>query len=200
MDDSDLAWTTLESDVAYSCPGFEVIREIIRLPDGTETDFDYLSEPPTVVVLPLIDGGGVVTIEEWREAVDRCNRGLPAGTVEPDDDDLHEAARRELREETGYEAETIDHLLTVEPANGVANTVHHYFVANGCEPGAEQNLDDDEQIRVVPIPFDALRSAALDGSLRDGRAVLAVCYYELTTGRADTDDSVTCGSGSGTQS
>ncbi|WP_254545773.1 NUDIX hydrolase [Halomarina pelagica] len=175
----ELAWETLDGHVAYACPGFDVRHEEVRLPDGTETDFDYLSEPEAVVVLPFTRAGDVVVIDEWRQAVKRVNRGLPVGTVEPGDGDLAAAARRELREETGYEAERVAPLVTVEPANGVADSVHNYFVARGCEPAAGQDLDFDESIRPTTVAYGALREAVRDGDVRDGRAVLAVLYYEL---------------------
>lgn len=191
-DDSDespggeLAWTTTDSWTAYSCPGFDVVHDEVRLPDGTETDFDYVSEPPAVVVLPLTDDGDVVVIEEWRHAVDRVNRGVPVGTVETADADLDTAARRELREETGYEAARIEPLVTVEPTNGIADSVHHYYVAYGCSPTAEQSLDEDETIRVTTTDYDTLLQSALTDNLRDGRAALAVTYYELQTRASET--------------
>ena len=173
---SDLAWEQLTTQVAYRCPGFEIINEDVRLPDGTETDFDYLSEPPAVVILPFVDTETLVVIDEWREPVDRINRGLPAGTVEDGESPLT-AARRELREETGYEAADIRPLVTVEPANGVADSVHHYFVATGCQPDREQRLDIDETIQPTEVDFEAFTSAVLGGTVRDGRAVLGLCYY-----------------------
>lgn len=179
MADDPLAWETVEASVAYECDGFEVVSQTVRLPDGTETDFDYLSEAPAVVILPLTDDGDVVVIEEWRQAVGRVNRGLPAGSVEPDDDDLAVAARRELTEETGYEADAVEHLLTAEPANGATNSVHHYYLATGCTPTAEQSLDSDESIRVATEDLATLREAALAEELRDGRAVTALCYHAL---------------------
>jgi ADP-ribose pyrophosphatase len=177
--DDDLAWETLGGDVVYECPGFDVRREAVRLPDGTETEFDYLSEPPAVVILPLTPDGSVVVIEEWRQAVGRVNRGLPAGTVESDDADLAAAARRELREETGYDAGSVEALTSVEPSNGVAGSVHHYFLARDCEPTAEQELDFNESIRVETTSRAALRESIRDGDIRDGRAALAVLYFEL---------------------
>ncbi len=174
----ELAWETVESRVVYECPGFDVVHDEVRLPDGTETDFDYLSEPPAVVVLPFTPDGDVVLIEEWRHAVGRVNRGLPVGTVESDDDDLAAATRRELAEETGHEAGAVEPLRTVEPSNGIADSVHHYFLAHDCEPTADQDLDFDESIRVVPTDYDSFRAAVRDGEIRDGRAVTGLLSYE----------------------
>jgi ADP-ribose pyrophosphatase len=189
-----LAWETRSRSVAYECPGFSVVHEDVRLPDGTDTDFDYLSESPAVVVLPFLDdecvsdtdADGVVVIEEWRQAVGRVNRGLPAGSLEPDDDDFAVAARRELREETGYAAGDVTHLCTVEPANGLLDSVHHVFVATGCTPAGEQELDFNESIRVDTTSFDDLLASVRDGSIRDGRTHVAVTRYALER-RLDED-------------
>ncbi|MFC6733636.1 MULTISPECIES: NUDIX hydrolase [unclassified Haladaptatus] len=178
MTDDPLEWETLASETAYTCPGFDVTHEDVRLPDGTETDFDFLSEPPAVVILPFTPEGDVVLIEEWRQAVKRVNRGIPAGTMEPADDDPAMAAHRELEEETGHEAARVEHLTTVEPANGIANAVHHYFVAYDCHPASEQKLDFNESIRVVTESYDDLLAAVGAGEIRDGRAVLGTLYYE----------------------
>ncbi|NHN46921.1 NUDIX hydrolase [Halostella sp. JP-L12] len=174
-----LAWQTLDSRVAYTCPGFDVVQEDVRLPDGTETDFDYLSEGESVVVLPFTPEGDVVVIEEWRQAVDRVNRALPAGGLEQNDDDLPAAVRRELTEETGYEADAVEHLVTVEPANGFSDAVFHYFVARDCTATGEQDLDDNETIRVDTTPFDSLLAAVRENEIRDGRTALGVMYYAL---------------------
>ncbi|MFC7202686.1 NUDIX hydrolase [Haloferax namakaokahaiae] len=178
-DASDLAWETTDTRIDYSCPGFDVRMDDVRLPDGTETDFHFVDEPPAVVILPFTPDGDVVVIDEWRQAVGRVNRGLPAGGTEDHDTDLAEAARRELAEETGYEAGGIEPLVTVEPANGFANSVHHYFVATGCTPDSDQNLDFNESIRPTTVAYDELRADVLAGEVRDGRTVTGLLYYEL---------------------
>ncbi|EJN58481.1 NUDIX hydrolase [Halogranum rubrum] len=182
MSDDDLTWETTATDIDYSCPGFDVRKDDVRLPDGTETDYHYVDEPPAVVVLPFTPDGDVVVIEEWRQAVGRVNRGLPAGTSEPEDDDLAAVAYRELTEETGYEAADVERLTTAEPANGISNTVHHYFVARGCEPTGEQELDFNESIRVDTTDYDSLLSDVVDGGrdgVVDGRTAIGVLQYEL---------------------
>ena len=173
----ELAWETLYGETAYICPGFDVQHEQVRLPDGTESDFDYLSESASVVVVPFTADDEVVVIEEWRQAVKRVNRGFPAGGLEGDDADLEAAARRELEEETGYVAGEVDHLTTVEPANGIADAVFHYFAAYDCAPTGEQNLDDNESIRVDTTTLDALLDDIETGDLRDGRTALGALYY-----------------------
>jgi ADP-ribose pyrophosphatase len=179
----DLAWETLESRIDYSCPGFDVREDAVRLPDGTETSYHSLTEPDSVVVLPFTPDGDVVVIEEWRQAVERVNRGLPAGGLEPGDDDVAAAARRELAEETGYEAASVEHLATYEPANALLNVTFHYVVARGCEPTGEQDLDHNESIRLDETSFADLREDCLAGDIRDGRSALAVLQYELQRDR-----------------
>jgi len=177
--DDELAWRTTDTETEYSCPGFDVRRDDVVLPDGTETDFHSVEDPPAVVILPFTPDGDVVVIEEWRQAVGRVNRGLPAGTVDPGDDDLLAVARRELAEETGYEADALSYLCAVEPANGLLDSVHHYVLARGCEPTAERDLDFNESIRVAVTDYDDLLGAVLDGGIRDGRTVVGVTRYEL---------------------
>jgi ADP-ribose pyrophosphatase len=179
--DDDLRWETTDSAIDYSCPGFDVRRDEVTLPDGTETDYHYVDESPAVVVLPFTPDGDVVVIDEWRQAVGRVNRGLPAGSVEDDDPDVETAARRELREETGYEAGSVSRLFSVEPTNGITDSVHHHVVARDCTRTGSQDLDFNESIRVATTPYDDLLAAALDDDLRDGRAVTAVTGHELRT-------------------
>ncbi len=174
MPDDPLEWTTLDSETAYTCPGFSVQRDAVRLPDDTETDFHYVVEDETVVVIPYTPAGELVVIDEWRQAVGRVNRGLPAGNVEPTDEDLSAAAHRELREETGYVADDVTHLTSVEPTNGIANALHHYFIAHACREAETQTLDTNESIRVTRTTEADLYEAAVTGELRDGRAVLGI--------------------------
>lgn len=178
MADDDLAWKTLDSCVAYTCAGFDIHNQNVRFPNGEDGEFDYLSENEAVVVLPFTPNEEVIVIDQWRQAVKRVNRSLPAGSIEADDD--HEtAARRELAEETGYEAGSVEHLTTVEPANGISDSVFHYFVARNCQSTTEQDLEDDESIRVKTTTLDDLLDAAREDEFRDGRSAMAVLYYEL---------------------
>lgn len=175
----ELAWETSDRETAYTCPGFSIIHETVQLPDGTETDFDYLHDDPAVVVIPLTPEGNVVVIDEWRQAVKRVNRAFPAGSVDSEDEDLATAARRELEEETGYVADEVSSLDSFEPANGISDAVHHYFLATGCRPDGTRSLDFNESIEVEETTIDALVEGLRDGEISDGRTALGLLLYEF---------------------
>jgi ADP-ribose pyrophosphatase len=177
MDDAEsLRWETDSREIAYTCPGFEIHHEAVTLPDGTETDFDFLHDEPSVVVLPFTPDGEFVLVEEWRQAVKGLTCSFPAGGVEPGEA-LQAAASRELTEETGYEAAQIEALDSFEPATGISDAVFHYFVATGCRPTGSQDLDGDESIRVRTHSPEWLLDQVLAGELRDGRTALGLLRY-----------------------
>lgn len=175
---TDRRWETVDEQTAYRCAGFDIVNETVALPDGTEAEFDYLSEGESAVILPFTTDGEVVVIDEWRHAVKRENHGLPAGSLEPGEDRT-QGARRELREETGYEAGEMEYLGGFEPANGFSDAYFHYFVARDCERVSEQSLDTDETIEVSTRSFESLVEAVRAGELQDGRSATGICYYAL---------------------
>lgn len=175
---TDHEWETLDSQIAYSCDGFDIVTETVELPGGDQAAFDYLSESESVVILPFTTAGDVVVIDEWRHAVKRANRGLPAGSMESGEEP-DAAVHRELREETGYEAGDIEHLVSVEPANGFSDAYFHYFVATECTDTGRQSLDIDESIDATTVEFDELVEDVRSGALQDGRSAFGVLYYAL---------------------
>ena len=179
MANDDLRWETLDRRSVHSSPRFDIYKETVRFPDGHKDEFSYLSENEAVVVLPFTSEENVVVIDQWRHAVKRISRSLPVGSIEAYDDDPEAAARRELAEETGYEAGTLEHLTTVEPVNGISDSILHYFVAQDCIRTAEQELEDNESIHVRITTLEDLLESAKENELRDGRSVMGVLYYEL---------------------
>lgn len=174
MDEHALSWETLERDRPFACEAFEVVTDRVRLPDGSESRFDFVTEPPSAVVLPVTTDGQVVVLEEYRHAVGRVALGLPGGSAEEDDVDLEATAVRELLEEAGYHAGDLEALAVAEPANGLLASERHYFKAVGCEPAAEVDRDEDESIRVRTMDPAALFERVIAGEVRDERTIVAV--------------------------
>jgi ADP-ribose pyrophosphatase len=175
--DGGIAWRTTDATIDYECPGFDVRRDDVRLPDDREAAYHSVVEADTVVILPFTPDGDVVVIEEWRQAVGRVARGLPAGGIEPGESPTA-AAERELAEEAGYEAGTLTPFARFEPANGLLDAEHRYVLARDCTPTAGRNPDANESIRPGTAAYDDVLDAVGRGALRDGRSALAVLHYE----------------------
>ena len=56
-DETDLAWETLDSETEYTCPGFDVVRDDVVLPGGERGSFHYVTDAPSVIVLPFTADG-----------------------------------------------------------------------------------------------------------------------------------------------
>ena len=155
-------WTDLGEDrVGYD--GFiKVVVRRLRMPDGTEVEWDLLDTPASVAVFALTDDDQVVLVEQFRPGPGRVVRSLPGGIIDPGEGP-EEAAARELLEETGYSARELEVLSAIEPVN--ATRPWWAVLARGATRTASQSLDDYEDIGVVLQPVDEVRRAARDGQI-----------------------------------
>lgn len=152
----------------------EVLELVGR--DGSTKTKAVLRHPGAVVILPLLDDGRVVLIENHRVALGTTLVELPAGTLEGDDSPVDQAVR-ELREETGYVARTIEPLLSFYASPGICDERMHGFVARGLVAGA-QELDPTEEIRVVVRTWDEVMRAIRAGELVDGKSLALLLYWD----------------------
>ena len=154
-------WVAVGDDrTAYD--GFiEVRNRTLRLPDGREVEWDVLGVPPTVTVLPLTPDGRVVVVQQFRVGPMRRVHALPGGLVDPGEEPVA-AAVRELREETGYAAGSVE--LVGTTWQNATTSPRHALVARDCVWDGPQDLDEWEDLTVHLWEVSRLRDA-----LRAGR-------------------------------
>ena len=112
----------------------------------------------------------------FRVAVGETLIELPAGTLDPGEDPA-EAARRELIEETGYRAETIERLCEFFMSPGILNERMVVFVATGLQPG-ETALEAGEQIEPLLVTLPEALELVRNGEIRDAKSIAALLFYE----------------------
>ncbi len=135
-------------------PWLEVFEEHIRLPDGRRVDDFYTIQLRNfVVVAPLTTRGELVVVSHYRHGPRRVTRSLPSGFVEAGEEPA-EAARRELMEETGYEAESWQELGSYVVDGNRRCGIEHVFLATGLTRVAEPTMDDLAEATVELLTVD----------------------------------------------
>ena len=149
-------WTIISSHVDKSYRVFNLRRDRARSPRTSEThDFYVLESPSWVNIIPLTPTKEVVLIRQYRFGIRDMTLEIPGGLMEPSDSP-EEAARRELREETGYREETLIPLGTVHPNPAIQNNLCYTFLAANVFPVGQLVQDEREDIEVVLQPLSEI--------------------------------------------
>ncbi|WP_227352787.1 NUDIX hydrolase [Haladaptatus salinisoli] len=160
----DHDWSVLESKAEYETGWYTGGYDLVEQPDGTTKKYYWAELPPAVVVLAVANGK-VVFVEQYRPAIrERCLE-CPAGIVE-DGESYTAAGARELREETGFEADGLALLESFWVATGVLRHERGIVFAEGLTP-AERELDDNEFLSVRTIPVEDALAAAREAPAND---------------------------------
>jgi ADP-ribose pyrophosphatase len=146
------------------------VLEYLR-PDGSVKERGVIDHPGSVVIVPIF-GDKVLILKQFRIALELTILELPAGTKEHDEEWLA-CARRELREETGYRAESWTSLGKVWPGPGITNELMAVYLATDLRP-APLPPDEDEEIEVVSYRFNDLVTMAVNGDLQDAKSVVGI--------------------------
>ncbi len=141
-------------------------------PTQQEADFVVCDSPDWTMVVPVTTDGQAVLIRQYRHGVREVVLELPGGLLEPGESIEH-GARRELREETGYDCTSIRVLSRLLPNPSTNNATLHVAVAEGCRAMADQDLDAWEQIEVVLRPIAEIPAMIASGELCHAQAVAA---------------------------
>jgi 8-oxo-dGTP pyrophosphatase MutT (NUDIX family) len=169
-------WKTLASKTLLERWWLTLREDRVRLPSGAEIDEFHVAEyPDWALAVALTEDGQAVLVEQYRYAVDRVALEFAAGVVAPGEPPV-EAARRELLEETGYEADDWTALgrCAVEPARHT--NYGHLFVARGARRVAAPSLDATEDLRVRLVPPADLVPLAERGEIVHGTHIAAVFW------------------------
>jgi len=152
-------------------------QEEIILPNGQPACFEIVRHPGATAIVPLKENGEVILIRQYRYAVDDYLLEIPAGTLNPGEDPMA-CAVRELEEEIGYKASRWQELLPIFTAPGFCDEEIHLYLAQGLSE-TKQNLDEDEIIERVEMPFSEAIARILDGTIRDAKSIAGLTRVYL---------------------
>lgn len=142
---------------------------------GKKVKRDVVVHPGAVLILPLLDNENLVMIRNERFAVGQNLWELPAGTLEPKESPEN-TAKRELIEETGYQAGVIKPLNYYFTSPGICNEVMYAFVASDLS-FVGQHLDESERITTETVSWKNALQMVRSGQIIDGKTIAALLYY-----------------------
>jgi ADP-ribose pyrophosphatase len=158
---------------------FEVDR--FARPDGTETVRDIVVHPGAVVIAPLDGEGNLLFVTQYRVPCGGAMLELPAGTLEMHDgavEDAALAAHRELEEETGFRAGSLERMGGFWSAPGFSTEYLTLYLATDLRPAGVDRLDpdEDEDLRLSRLHWRDAVTAVEAGVIEDAKSVAAIMW------------------------
>lgn len=147
------------------------------LPNGKEAKREVAMHVGASAVLPVDAQGNVYMVRQFRAPIDQVLLEIPAGKLDSLDEDRLLAAKRELKEETGFEAEDWVHLTDTYTTPGFTNERISLYLARGLRAG-ESKPDEDEFLNLVKMPYAEALGMVMHGEIRDAKSQIAICLAE----------------------
>lgn len=144
----------------------------ITLVDGTEAVREVVDHPGGVAIVSLTDNNEIILVRQFRYPYKEIIYEIPAGKLEAGENP-RDAALREFSEECGASAEKFEPFGEIYPTPGYCGEIIRLFYAAGLTFG-EQNLDPDEYLDVVKMPFNECISKIMNGEIKDAKTVIGI--------------------------
>jgi ADP-ribose pyrophosphatase len=154
--------------------------DTVRFPDGSTGELEMIRHSGASAVLPVLDGPDaddpqVVLVRQYRYASGGYLYEVPAGRPDYEGEPWEACARRELREETGYEAGALRRLTSIWTTPGFTDERIHLFLATDLREG-DTEYDPDEFMELVRVPLSEALRMVRDGEITDGKTICTLLY------------------------
>ena len=163
----------LASEEIFHGKILHVKKDDVRLPDGSKGIREIIRHVGAVCVIPVTENNEVVVERQYRYPPNRIMLEIPAGKLDAAGENRLSAAKRELREETGYTADEWTELGGLYCAPAYSDEYITMYLARGLHRG-ERHLDADEFLDVSLVPLTELVQAVMDGEIPDAKTQICV--------------------------
>jgi ADP-ribose pyrophosphatase len=171
-DFKNLNETLVTSEKVFDGRVVHLYKDTVELPNGKHTTREVIRHAGAVAIVPLTYDNKVIVERQFRYPLNRVITEIPAGKIDIGEEPL-DAAKRELKEETGYTATKWYYLGGYHPTPAYTDECIHMYLARGLERG-EQNLDNGEFLNVMEVDLDYLALDVLNNKITDGKTQTAI--------------------------
>ena len=162
----------LNTETVCKAHVFEVEKVHIELPDGRDRYYDLVRHCPAVVIVPVTEDGKILFVRQYRLGAEKELLELPAGLIN-DGEDPDPAAARDLREETGFEAEDMIRLGGFYASAGYCSEYLNIYLARNMKWNPLPQ-DDDEFLSNISMTVEEAYEEAESGRMEDSKTIAAL--------------------------
>lgn len=169
-------WKVLDSKYIVQRPWATLRVDKLELPNGNVKDEYYVLEYPTWVnMVAITEDNMVLFVRQYRHGAGQILVELPAGVVE-EGEDLEDAARRELLEETGYAFDKIEYICELYANPATSGNLTYTYLLQGGKKVQDQQLDHSEDIEVVKMSIDEAKKFLFENKIGQALHSAALFY------------------------
>jgi ADP-ribose pyrophosphatase len=172
------AWKIISSEMVFDHKWYKLRKDVVEIGGGNVIDDYFVSvRPEVVIVFPVTREGQVLMVRQYKHGAQQILLEFPGGVIDGGEE-IEEAAKRELIEETGYKVGKLIFLNSlVDNPTKDTNKIHLFLGLDAVQVG-EQNLDNTENIQVIKVPLNEIKVKLRNGEISVAGSV-ALAFLSL---------------------
>ncbi len=168
-----MTWKKLGSRIVYDNPWITVYEDHVVNPGGSENQYGHIHfKNKAVAIVPLDDEGNTWLVGQDRYTLGAYSWEVPMGGAASDEEPL-DAAKRELKEETGLSAANWTNIMHLHTSNSITDEEGFVFLAENLSEG-EPEFEETEKLEIRKLSLDQALEMVNDGQITDAISVAAI--------------------------
>ncbi|MGX7025562.1 NUDIX hydrolase [Vagococcus hydrophili] len=170
---------TIKREILYEGKIIDVVLDDVLLPNGKTSKRELVFHNGAVAIIAITPENKMILVKQYRKAVEKSILEIPAGKIEKDETVPMETAKRELEEETGYQAKEIKEIAKFISSPGFSNEWLYLYEAKDLVK-VENPLpqDEDEFLELMELSLDEAKEKIVTGEICDAKTLYAILYWE----------------------
>ncbi len=165
----------ISSEEIYHGKILNLVVDKVLLPNGHISTREVVRHCKASAILAIDENDNIILEDQFRYPYNAIIKEVPAGKCDADEDPK-DTARRELEEETGYQAKELVELGVYYPSVAYTDEIIYLYLATGLTK-SKQHLDEDEALDYYKVPFSTAVDMVKKGQIKDGKTIAIICQY-----------------------